>query len=425
MSSENKKDKFKFVTMEEVSDKIEKKLESHNISIVDTPSTVNVSKFDSDEVIANEDDYEEENTEKVNEVVVDKDEVKKTIKSVDKDLENDVKGKFHFSFEARIITMIVLILIMFCGACALIYKAISYKGGEKISYREYSNTTYEVFYNEAGGKISLDEGLRYDRASIEKITPTFNYNVEISEDIDYKLSYHVSAIVKMYNKYDNSRIIYNNEETLINKTDISDTTNKITIEKTVSVDYPRYVKEINDYKTKYAENADSSLEIVLYLDEPTETRKVSSIKMPLNESVFSINKYDVSNEDRMVTVNESEWNKYNTLFAGVASVLIIISLVLIYKTTYLVLTVTYSKNNYQQKLSQILRDYDRIIVIARDGYESNVEKEVVKVNSFDELLDIKDNLNKPIIFSKVNDIKSEFIVEDEDKLYKFVLKEFD
>ena len=196
MSSENKKDKFKFVTMEEVSDKLEKKLEESNISIVDTPSTVNVSKFDYEEDIINEDDSEEETIEEVEEVndeveevndkvVVEKEETKKVEKEVDKDLDNEISGKFHFSFEARIITMIVLILIMFCGACTLIYKAISYKGGEKFTYSEYSNTSYEVCYNASADSKCLKDGLRYDRASIEKIIPTFNYTVELSEDIDY------------------------------------------------------------------------------------------------------------------------------------------------------------------------------------------------------------------------------------------------
>ena len=109
--------------------------------------------------------------------------------------------------------------------------------------------------------------------------------------------------------------------------------------------------------------------------------------------------------------------------AAIASVLIIISLILIYKTTHLVLKVTNNRSKYQQRLMQILRDYDRIIVIARDGYETNKTREVVKLDNFDKLLDVKDNLNKPIIFSKINDVKSEFIVEDDEKLYKFVLKD--
>ena len=89
------------------------------------------------------------------------------------------------------------------------------------------------------------------------------------------------------------------------------------------------------------------------------------------------------------------------------------------------LKVTTSRNKYQTLLTQILREYDRIIVIARDGYESNVKKKVIKVANFDELLDARDTLEKPIIYSRVNDVKSEFIVEDDEKLFKFILKESD
>ena len=108
-----------------------------------------------------------------------------------------------------------------------------------------------------------------------------------------------------------------------------------------------------------------------------------------------------------------------------ASLLIIISLILLLRISRLILKVTNNRTKYQQRLMQILRDYDRIIVIARDGYETNKNREVVKLDDFDKLLDVKDNLNKPIIFSKVNDVKCEFIVEDEDKLYKYVLKDDD
>ena len=58
------------------------------------------------------------------------------------------------------------------------------------------------------------------------------------------------------------------------------------------------------------------------------------------------------------------------------------------------------------------------VLEARGGYTSNTTKEVVKVTKFEELLDAREMLKKPIIFSKVNNIKSEFIVEDDNKLYK-------
>ena len=76
-------------------------------------------------------------------------------------------------------------------------------------------------------------------------------------------------------------------------------------------------------------------------------------------------------------------------------------------------------------MDDILREYDRIIVIARNGYESNYVKEVVKLDTFDELLEIRNELIKPIIYSRINEVKSEFLVEDDEKLYKYVIKESD
>ena len=54
-----------------------------------------------------------------------------------------------------------------------------------------------------------------------------------------------------------------------------------------------------------------------------------------------------------------------------------------------------------------------------------MDKNVVKVESFGELLDASEIVCKPIIFSKINNVKSEFIVEDDDKVYKFLLKDLD
>ena len=50
---------------------------------------------------------------------------------------------------------------------------------------------------------------------------------------------------------------------------------------------------------------------------------------------------------------------------------------------------------------------------------------ITKVENFDELMDARNTLNKPIIYCKINDIKSEFIVEDDERIYKYVMKESD
>ena len=75
-------------------------------------------------------------------------------------------------------------------------------------------------------------------------------------------------------------------------------------------------------------------------------------------------------------------------------------------------------NHCQQK-------YEKDIVISKDGYVEDPAKKIIKLNDFEELVRVHETINKPIIYSKVNDVKSDFIVEDESSIYKYVLKEAD
>lgn len=84
-----------------------------------------------------------------------------------------------------------------------------------------------------------------------------------------------------------------------------------------------------------------------------------------------------------------------------------------------------NKSKYEIKLAQILKEYDRIIVQLKDGQYPLSDKRVIKVSNFLELLDARDTLEKPIVYVRVNNIKSEFYVEDADKVYKYVMKESD
>ena len=84
-----------------------------------------------------------------------------------------------------------------------------------------------------------------------------------------------------------------------------------------------------------------------------------------------------------------------------------------------------TKSKYQRTLQTILREYDRIIVDVKDSYAMSKDKVVLELDSFTELVDARDTLGKPIVYEKVNEVKSQFFVEDENKVYKYTLKEAD
>lgn len=338
-----------------------------------------------------------------------------------------LKNKPYFSFETRIILLLIAALVFIVLSALFVYKTIKYESTETIHYTEKSNINYDVCLKKSTNLQSscLDEGLQYDPSVVQNISANFGYEVQFNDSVNYHLDYHIVGLLKIFDSSDSTKILYKNEELLLEKSSLIDDSDSAKFDVSVNIDYLKYQKTVQDYNTHNGINANANLEVILFLDEPDEARKVSSMTIPLGSLPFQIGKYNISNLNQSIDVASNRWNQYTISFATFATLFFILSLVLIYRVTRLVIKVTNNRSDYQEKLSKILREYDRIIVVARDGYESNVSKEIIKLNSFDDLLDARDALEKPIIYSKVNSVKSEFIVEDEEKLYKYVLKEAD
>ena len=51
--------------------------------------------------------------------------------------------------------------------------------------------------------------------------------------------------------------------------------------------------------------------------------------------------------------------------------------------------------------------------------------DVYTVQTFLELLDVRDTVDKPILYHKKSETETEFYVQDEDKTYMFLMKEAD
>ena len=337
-----------------------------------------------------------------------------------------IKKKIYFSFEMRVSLMVMFCILLLITSCYFILKTINFGKNEYIKYNETLDTNYSVcleentFYKDK----CLNEDLEYISKIIDKIKINYKLDAKLSKKIDYNLSYHIVSLMKIYDKTNPEKILYQDEQVLVENTNI-DTRNKIMLTKDVDIDYKTYNNKVVEYNNQYQLNTKSDLEVSLYIDEPNETRKAQTVTIQLGTQTFGIKKSKKTQISKTITVDHNKWDDTNTYTALVATILLLLSLILLLKTTRLVLKVTTKKSKYKQKLDKILRDYDCFIVTARDGYESNVSKKIIKVDDFFELLDARSALRKPIIYSKINEVKSEFIVEDDNVLYKYVLKEAD
>lgn len=381
---------------------------------------------------------EKENDEKLNvlkEKTDDKITKEKEIKVVEtskKENGNDnnsikVEKRVYFSFEMRVALMLLFIIVLFGSTCFLMVKAFNLDKKDKITYSEVGNIKYDVCLNDNDyySKTCLPEGRQYLSSIVKNIPTNFSYNVNFSEDIKYNIKYYIVAKIKIFDINDSSKVLYEDEELLVPSKSLNGNSNKISINENTSIDYSSYETYVNSYKENYSVDANASLNVSLYVDDSSESRVVSSMNIPIGEKTFSISSDNVNVKNNEVTINDDTWNNINSIYAFLGAFLSLVCLIFIVKLTRFVCKSISKKNKYQTELLNILRDYDREIVIARNGYESNIVKNVVKVDSFKELLDAKENLGKPIIYSKVNPVKSEFIVEDECTLYKFIMKEAD
>ena len=336
--------------------------------------------------------------------------------------------KKYVSFEVRVAIRIVIILFLFVTACCLVLMVLNKGKKEIITYNEITEASYSVCQNNNVSNFydskCLDEDLTYDQSTANFINILFKYNLDYSKAVPYDIAYHVVAVTKIFDKDNNTKVLFKNEDVLVERTSISDISNRIFFDNSINLDYKQYNSLVAEKTAKYI-NSEANLEVSLYLDTDEETTNVASVTIPLNENQFKIRKSSLSNLNKTMEINNDTWNDFNSMCAVIASLLIITALTILYRTTRLVLKVVNNKSEYDKVLDKILKEHDADIVNAKDGYVIDSTKKVIKVADFGELLDARHLLDKPIIYSKINSVKSEFVVEDEEKAFKYTLKDSD
>ena len=335
--------------------------------------------------------------------------------------------KVYLSFQARVILLILGIIVLFGTACFIIYSTLQSNVAKKVNFLEKSTIHYEVcqMTNDPYNALCEPEGKSYVANNTASVHIDYHYEALFEELADYNLSYHVVVVNKIFDRYDPKKVLYEDEDLIKEKTSVQGGQNPAVADVSVEIDYQKYYSFVSDYKSKYSSNADSKLYVILYIDDGNNTRNIGEVVIPLADDNFEISRNNIDDSKQEYILEERDWTNANTFYIVIGSVLVLLSLFLLFHLTKLALAITGKKSKYQELLMSILNEYDRLIVIARDGYESADEKEIVKVYTFDELLDKRSLLNKPIIYSRINNVKSEFIVEDETCIYKYILKEAD
>lgn len=336
-------------------------------------------------------------------------------------------SKIYFSFRTRVIILVFTIVILFGTGCFLASEYVKLFKGDRINYDEISDVEYSVCLkqNDIYDKECLASGMKYASSIVDKIKTKLSYKVDFSEDINYDISYHIIAYNRIYDKNDKKRLLYESSDLLKEKTKVTGNNKNIDISDNVDVDFDKYNSFANNYKVKYSEDSLAKLDIILYIDEYDEEREAASISIPLGKNNFSISKRKISNMNKYVEIENKEKEKKGMLLLTIGSFLIGLSLLFDIKLVKLVKSTFAKKSKYDYKLEEILKKYDDKIVNVKEDIEYDDTKNIVKVEDIKELIDASNITNKPVLYAKINNIKSEFIVDGDNTVYKFILKEAD
>ena len=343
---------------------------------------------------------------------------------------------FHFSFGMRLLTNIIIFIILIIGLIFSLNKAFSITKKGFISYKEISDINYKVYLkdNNFYDKPYLEKGMAYVASLIDKID--INYNYKINSSVNSNIDINYAIVAKLVRASQNNNSVFFEKEYELSNTatdEIVDNNNYL-LDKEISVDYNYYNDLANQFKSKYAVNTNSRLEVSLIVKEKNkennsydlDNESVATLVIPLSEQEVNINMNDNNINRETKITSDVKIIINDTTFVIVSIVITILAIIALISIIKKILIFTKNeRSNYDKFIKRILVGYDRIIVNVKTAPDIN-NYNVIKVESFQELVDVRDNTKEPINYYIIQEhIKSEFYLINNNNLYLYVVKAVD
>lgn len=325
------------------------------------------------------------------------------------------------------ITYIFLIIVLVFISIIFADRSYRLKKYESLSYKETIATSYRVYLDDDSyyNTPYLEEGMQYISNIIDYVDVTFSYINSFADSLTYNAETKAEAIVTIVDTDDNNKVIYKNTEVIENTKKDSDTSGTINKVKNFKIDYAKYNKITNEFKTKYGISAKCNLRINYYVNYTGKYKGLNNISrntvmyldIPLSEQMINITKNAPA-----INNNSFDGTSSNTLTNTILYVLAIIcdliALVFLFKVVSSKIAVSKETSKYDKFINKTLKQYDSYITEAE--HETTNKENMVRISTFRELLDVRNNVNKTIVYIRIDDNTSKFEIIDGNTLYYYV-----
>ena len=333
------------------------------------------------------------------------------------------RRKGWITFQTIVIVLVTLALAfggyLYYGLNKATFVPYTQKGN--VIYKAYlaDNAFYEQEY--------LNGSHAYVASLVEKMTADFEYDLKIdAADVKFKYSYKIDAQVEVRDT-ETQMAIFNPVFELVPAKTMTGSGSTVSVKDAVELDYNKYNKLAKDFIASYSLDDTQSLLIVrMYVDVLGESQEFAAdnkdsytveLFVPLNKK--TVTPYVVTpvseQEQKVLTVNNNDTIVLKYIVLGVFALDLILVLILALYTR-----LTRDKHiDYSRKVKRILSSYTSYIQRVNNPVVlSNYQ--VLNVDTFGEMLEIRDTLQMPILMFENNDRTcTQFFIVNDRILYLF------
>lgn len=351
--------------------------------------------------------------------------------------EDKKKRAAHLAFRKRWIFVISsLIAIFTVMACVCLYGHKVNSKAVYIEYRENSDVDYKVYLkeNDFYEEEYLGKDQSYIASLIDKVVANFDYEIKMdAENVDYKYSYSVDAQLEVFdNEFD--KPVYNPTDILVKeKTFEHKSSEKLVISEKIEINYEHYNEKAEKFVEAYElTGVDCNLIVKMHINIISKCDDLSaanrnnytvSLTIPLTDKTTEVKLVSSipTAENKLLACNNAASNSQTFKATAIAMfILDVLSVIVL----VIFLTVTRDENvDYASKVSRLIRNYRSYIQQINNEFDVT-GYQILLVNTFNEMLDIRDTIQRPILFNENEDktCAKFFIMTDNKVLYLYQIE---
>ena len=331
----------------------------------------------------------------------------------------------------RQIVVVIFASIFLFDSILFIMTGLNSNKVTQVKYKESNAINYKVYLKENNffDKPYIEQGKTYITSLIDHIHIDFKNEVSFDTSVKGDYKYYIVATIEA-NKVENEIGNYwTKDYKITDEKEVElDKVTEYVINESIDVDYSKYNDILNTFKNEMKlGNSDGVLKISMVVNSNVNGKEIDLpiksnliLKLPLSQtSIEASIDSDVKDNVKTVTKLIKNTGPIYTFYTviGIILGLLAIFMIVIYIKNHKRFN---EKNKYEKTLKRIISTYDSVIVNI-DALPDLQGYNVIKVQSFEELMDAHSEVRMPInyYYSKT---ESAFFLFNNNTVWQYVLK---